>query len=404
MTAPIRRDVLQDLNQYRSEVREWLEANCPESQRQPMTPEEQYYGGRNSEFPSADAQLWFERMRDKGWICPEWPTQYGGGGLGPEQGKVIKEEMKAIRARTPLYGIGIWMLGPALLEYGNDAQKEQHLRAIINGEERWAQGYSEPGSGSDLASLQCKAEDMGDHYLVNGSKIWTTAADKCDWIFCLVRTDPDVKKQEGISFLLIDMDDPGISTTPIGLISGESEFCQTFFDSVKVPKENLVHELHKGWSVAKALLVHERKLMSELGSDSPREVLDPSAAAREYLEFDNGKIADAQLRSDLTDYNMAMHAIGLTHFRTFEEKITGVRSAAPLVMKYVGTEAEKTKSELLLAILGSQGLGWEGEGFNKAEIDTVRLWAMSKAMTIAGGTSEIQLNVIAKSVLQLPQS
>ncbi|MDG1389284.1 MAG: acyl-CoA dehydrogenase family protein [Halioglobus sp.] len=395
---------MQDLEQFRSEARQWLEENCPQSQRQPMTPEEQYYGGRNAEFPSEDAKLWFERMRDQGWIGPEWPTQYGGGDLTAQHSKIIKEEMRAIHARTPLYGLGIWMLGPALLEFGNEAQKQQHIRAIIDGKARWAQGYSEPGSGSDLASLQCRAEDKGDHFLVNGSKIWTTAADKCDWIFCLVRTDPDAKKQEGISFLLIDMDDPGISTTPIGLISGESEFCQTFFDNVKVPKENLVGELNKGWSVAKELLVHERKLMSEIGSDSPREVIVPNAAAREYLDFEHGKIADSQLRSDLVDYDMNMHAIGLTHFRTFEEKIAGVRSAAPMVMKYVGTEAEVTKSELLLAIMGSQGLGWEGDGFSKSEIDTLRLWAMSKIMTIAGGTSEIQLNVIAKNVLQLPQS
>jgi acyl-CoA dehydrogenase len=392
---------LEDLDQFRQEVRDWLEANCPESQRQPMTPRAQYWGGRRGEFPSEDARLWFERMRDQGWTVPEWPRQYGGGGLSAREARILKEEMKRIKARTPIYGIGIWMLGPAVLEYGNEEQKQKHLRAIVNGEIRWAQGYSEPDAGSDLASLQCKAEDMGDHYLVNGSKIWTTAADKCDWIFCLVRTDPNVKQQEGISFLLIDMDDPGISTTPISLISGESEFCQTFFDAVKVPKENLVGELNKGWSVAKALLVHERKLMAEMGSDTPRHAAAPNMAAREYLEFYNGRIADPRLRSELADYDMQMQAIALTHFRSFEEKTNGVRSAAPLVMKYVGTEAEKTKSELLLAIMGSRGLGWEGEGFTPEEIDTLRLWAMSKAMTVAGGTSEIQLNVIAKTILGL---
>jgi acyl-CoA dehydrogenase len=392
---------LEDLDQFRQEVRDWLEANCPESQRQPMTPRAQYWGGRRGEFPSEDARLWFERMRDQGWTVPEWPRQYGGGGLSAREARILKEEMKRIKARTPIYGIGIWMLGPAVLEYGNEEQKQKHLRAIVNGEIRWAQGYSEPDAGSDLASLQCKAEDMGDHYLVNGSKIWTTAADKCDWIFCLVRTDPNVKQQEGISFLLIDMDDSGISTTPISLISGESEFCQTFFDAVKVPKENLVGELNKGWSVAKALLVHERKLMAEMGSDTPRHAAAPNMAAREYLEFDHGRIADPRLRSELADYDMQMQAIALTHFRTFEEKTNGVRSAAPLVMKYVGTEAEKTKSELLLAIMGSRGLGWEGEGFTPEEIDTLRLWAMSKAMTVAGGTSEIQLNVIAKTILGL---
>ena len=404
MTAPVRRDILQDPEEFRSEVRQWLQDNCPESQRQPITAEEQFWGGRRGEFPSEDARLWFQRVRDKGWIAPEWPAQYGGGGLSAEQGKIIKDEMKRINARTPVYSIGIWMLGPAILEYGNEEQKQQHIRAIINAETRWAQGYSEPGAGSDLASLQCKAEDQGDHFLVNGSKIWTTNADKCDWIFCLVRTNPDVKKQEGISFLLIDMDSPGVSTTPIALISGESEFCQTFFDNVKVPKENLVGELNKGWSVAKALLVHERKLMAEIGSDSPRKIVAPNEAAHKYLEFENGKIVDAQLRSDLVDYNMQMHAIALTHFRTFEEKARGVHSAAALVMKYLGTEAEKTKSELLLSIMGSQGVGWEGDSFTAEELDTTRLWAMSKAMTIAGGSSEIQLNVIAKSVLELPQS
>ena len=405
MSVALRREILQqDLDQFRTSVRQWLKANCPESQCQPITPEEQFWGGRRGEFPSEDAKLWYERMRDQGWIAPEWPEEYGGGGLTDQHGKIIKDEMKRINARTPVYGIGIWMLGPAILEYGNEQQKQQHVRAIINAETRWAQGYSEPGAGSDLASLQCKAEDHGDHFLVNGSKIWTTNADKCDWIFCLVRTDPTVKKQEGISFILIDMDTPGISTTPIELISGESEFCQTFFDNVKVPKENLVGELNKGWSVAKALLVHERKLMAEMGSDSPRKIVVPNEAAHKYLEFENGKIADAQLRSDLIDYNMQMHAIALTHFRTFEEKTNGIRSAAPLVMKYLGTEAEKTKSELLLAIMGTQGLGWEGDSFTPEELDTLRLWAMSKAMTIAGGSSEIQLNVIAKSILELPQS
>ena len=395
---------MQELEQFRGEVRQWLQANCPASQRQPITAAEQFWGGRRGSFPSEDARLWYQRMRDKGWIAPEWPQEYGGGGLTARQGKILREELKRLNARNPLYGIGLWMLGPALLEYGNEAQKQRHIRAIVNAETRWAQGYSEPGAGSDLASLQCRAEDQGDHFLVNGSKIWTTAADKCDWIFCLVRTDPAAKKQEGISFLLIDMDSPGVSTTPIELISGESEFCQTFFDNVKVPKENLVGELNKGWSVAKALLVHERKLMAEIGSDSPRKVVPPNEAAHKYLEFANGKIANARLRLDLAEYNMQMHAIALTHFRSFEEKLAGVRSAAPLVMKYLGTEAEKTKSELLLAIMGSRGLGWEGDDFTAEELDTLRLWAMSKAMTIAGGSSEIQLNIIAKTVLELPQA
>jgi acyl-CoA dehydrogenase len=392
---------MDSLNHFRSEVRTWLAENCPESQRQAVKSGEQYWGGRDASFASEDARIWFERMRDKGWTAPEWPTEYGGGDLSEVQTKVLKEEMKSIGARSPIFSIGIWMLGPAILEYGTDEQKLQHITGIVRGETRWCQGYSEPGSGSDLASLQCKAEDMGDHFLINGSKIWTTKADECDWIFCLVRTDPSAKKQEGISFLLIDMASEGISTAPIGLISGESDFCQTFFDNVQVPKENLVGELNQGWSVAKSLLKHERKLMSEMGSDIPS--VEPAAILAEHVEFHEGKIADPDLRRQMVEYSMLMHALGLTHFRGFEERAQGITGDSTMIMKYVGTEAEVLKGELLLALMGSQGLGWEGDEFSDEEQRALRQWAMSKALTIAGGTSEIQLNIIAKRVLGLPQ-
>jgi len=392
---------MDSLDQFRSEVRSWLADNCPASQRLPVKPGEQYWGGRDASFASPDAQTWFERMRDKGWTAPEWPTEYGGGGLSEAQTKVLKEEMKSISARAPIFSIGIWMLGPAILEYGSHQQKQEHITAIVRGETRWCQGYSEPGSGSDLASVQCKAEDKGDHFLINGSKIWTTKADECDWIFCLVRTDPDAKKQEGISFLLIDMASAGITTTPIGLISGESDFCQTFFDNVDVPKANLVGELNHGWSVAKSLLKHERKLMSEMGTDIPS--VEPQAMLQDHVEFADGKIADTELRRQMVEYNMYVHALGLTHFRGFEERSHGINGDSPMIMKYVGTEAERMKGELLLALLGSQGLGWEGDQFSDDELRAVRQWAMSKALTIAGGTHEIQLNIIAKRVLGLPQ-
>lgn len=394
-----------DLDQFRLEVRQWLEDNCPASQRLPITREEQVWAGKNKQFPSDDAKLWFERMRDKGWTVPEWPSELGGGGLDERQAKILKEEMKALGCRTPLFDLGIWMLGPAVLEFGNDEQKQEHIPKIARGDVRWCQGYSEPGAGSDLASLQTRAEDMGDHFLVNGSKIWTTNADKADWIFCLVRTDPDAKKQEGISFLLIDMDDPGVTTTPIELISGESEFCQTFFDNVKVPKANLIGALNKGWSVAKALLKHERKLMSEIGGDTPGPSFGPVQAALEYVGTDeNGKLKDAALRDQLVRHEMAYRAIGLTHFRTFEERMSGqADSNVPLIMKYVGTEEGKRKEELLLALLGHQALGWDGDGFNEDEKLTTRGWLFSKALSIAGGTSEVQLNIIAKRVLGLPQ-
>ncbi|HCS26932.1 MAG TPA: acyl-CoA dehydrogenase [Spongiibacteraceae bacterium] len=388
---------------FRQEVREWLQANCPESMRKPPVREEQVWAGRNQSFPSEDAKIWFERMRDKGWTVPEWPREYGGGGLDESQCKILKEEMKALGCRAPLLDLGIWMLGPALLEYGSEEQKKEHLPNITAGKIRWCQGYSEPGAGSDLASLQCKAEDKGDHFLVNGTKIWTTNADKSDWIFCLVRTDPNVKKQEGISFLLIDMASEGVSVSPIELISGESEFCQTFFDNVKVPKKNLVAELNKGWSVAKALLKHERKLMSET-QDNAGPNISPVMAAEHYVGKDaNGKIVDHALRDQLTQHEMKFRALGLTHFRSFEERVAGVgEGTIPMIMKYVGTESSKSKEELLLALMGTQALGWEGEAFTSDELLVTRGWLFSKALSIAGGSSEVQLNIIAKRVLGLP--
>jgi alkylation response protein AidB-like acyl-CoA dehydrogenase len=393
-----------DLDQFRQTVNAWLEENCPPSQRTPITREEQVWAGKNKVFPSSDAKLWFERMRDKGWTVPEWPLELGGGGLDERQAKILKDEMKRLGCRTPLFDLGIWMLGPAVLEFGSDQQKQQYIPAIARGDVRWCQGYSEPGAGSDLASLQTRAEDKGDHFLVNGAKIWTTNADKADWIFCLVRTDPNAKKQEGISFLLIDMDDPGVSTTPIELISGESEFCQTFFDNVKVPKTNLVGELNKGWSVAKALLKHERKLMAEIGGDTPGPSFSPVQAALEYVGLDDkGKLKDVGLRDQLVSHEMAFRAIGLTHFRSFEERMNGVAdNNVPLIMKYVGTEESKRKEEVLMAVLGHRALGWNDSEFNDDELLTNRGWLFSKALSIAGGTSEVQLNIIAKRVLGLP--
>lgn len=389
---------MEPLQQFREEVRQWLAENCPAAMREPINPGEQYWGGRNAVFSSEDSRLWFERMRDRGWTAPEWPREYGGGGLSPAQAKVLKQEMQAINARAPIFNLGIWMLGPAILEYGSKQQKHRFVTPILRGEIRWCQGYSEPAAGSDLASLQCKAEDRGDHFLVNGSKIWTTKADRCDWIFCLVRTGPPTSKQQGISFLLIDMETEGISTSPIGLISGESDFCTTFFDNARVPRENLLGELNQGWSVAKFLLGHERKLMSEMGAEIPS--VEPASLPMEYA---NGKMTDPELRRQRVEYDMLMHSLRLTHARVLDERVAGLQSHLPLIMKYLGTEAEKIKGELLLAMLGSAGLGWEGEEFSASQRKALRQWAMSKTLTIAGGTSEIQLNIIAKRALKLPQ-
>ena len=397
-------DCTSELEQFRLTTRSWLENHCPPSLRDPNCQQQLVWAGRQQTFPSADARIWFQCMRDKGWTVPDWPTQYGGAGLDEQQCKILDEEMKRINCPTPLNDLGIWMLGPALLEFGSEQQKREHLPPIARGEIRWCQGYSEPGAGSDLASLQCSAEDNGDHFLVSGSKIWTTNADKADWIFCLVRTDNAAIKQQGISFLLIDMNNEAISVSPIPLISGSSEFCQVFFDQVKVPAANLVGQLHQGWTVAKGLLKHERKLMSKLGNSSNGGNISAAQTARLYADKRHGKLADAMLRDRLVQHDMTLRALSLTHLRSFEERLNGAADPnVPLIMKYLGTEEEKRKAELLMALLGDKGLGWEGDSFSADELLATRGMLYSKALSIAGGTSEIQLNIIAKRALDLPE-
>ena len=311
--------------------------------------------------------------------------------------------MRRIKARSPLSSFGIWMLGPALLEFASEEQKQKFLPPIVRGEIRWCQGYSEPGAGSDLAGLQTKAEDKGDHYLVNGQKIWTSYADKADWIFCLVRTDT-TKKHDGISFLLFDMASPGVEARPITMISGASPFCETFFTDVKVPKENLVGELNKGWTIAKRLLQHEREMISGMGLGSGvGSSASLESLAKDYFGENNGKVASAALREHIAQQKMDGKAFALTLQRTAEEAKAGIGTgAASSIFKYYGTELNKRRYELMLEIMGTQGLGWEGEGFTPTEIGVTRSWLRSKGNSIEGGTSEVQLNVVAKRVLGLP--
>ena len=394
-----------DLNAFRTEVRSWLEDNCPPAMRTPMPEAETVWGGRGEKFVNPESRLWLERMAERGWTCPTWPTEYGGGGLSTDQNKVLQEELRRIGARPALQSFGIWMLGPALLEFASHEQKLEHLPKIVRGEIRWCQGYSEPGSGSDLASLQTKAEDKGDYYLVNGSKIWTSYADDADWIFCLVRTDSNVPKHEGISFLLFDMAVEGVTTSPIRLISGASPFCQTFFDNVKVPKSNLIGELNKGWTIAKRLLQHERQMVSGIGGmsalgGSGRRLED---TAKEYVGETERRIADPTIRSKVISHRANDRAFQLTLARASEEAKAGQSDGNLASMfKYYGTEQNKRKYELLLETMGTQALGWEGDAFADRELSTTRQWLRSKANSIEGGTSEVQLNVIAKRVLGLP--
>ena len=390
---------MENLDQFRVETREWLEANCPDDMRQAMrSDEDQCWGGRNWVFSSAGQQLWLERMAAKGWTAPRWPTEYGGGGLSGDEAKVLREEMGRIGARRPLSSFGLDMLGPALLLYATQEQKEQYIPDIINGKIRWCQGYSEPNAGSDLASLRTKAEDMGDYYQINGSKVWTSYADKADWIFCLVRTDFDCPKHEGISFLLFDMASEGVSTKPIKLISGTSPFCETFFDNVQVPKGQLVGTLNKGWEIAKYLLTHEREMIGGFGlAGGGMKGMGQLAAAKRGTV--DGRLRDTSLRSEAISFELDEMAFGLTIERITEETKAGQGAgASSSILKMYGTELNKLRQELFMAIGSTDALNFDTD--EKGAL--VRNWLRSKANSIEGGTTEVQLNIIAKRILGLP--
>jgi acyl-CoA dehydrogenase len=391
-----------DLNEFRTATRAWLETNCPPSMRTPMPDDETVWGGRNATYKNPDSKLWLERMAAQGWTVPTWPTQYGGGGLSAAEARVLEEEMRRLNCRSPLQSFGIWMLGPVLLEVGTEAQKEAHLPKIARGEIRWCQGYSEPEAGSDLAGLKTRAVPQGEHFLVNGHKIWTSFANFADWIFCLVRTDPLAKKHEGISFILIDMNDLGVRTRPIRLISGASPFCETFIENVRVPVGNLVGRLNDGWTIAKKLLEHERKMIASVGERQRGAERSLAEFAKSYAGERDGKVADAVLRDRIAQHEMDACAFRLTQRRAADEAKDGSPGPASAMFKFYGTELNKRKYELLLQCAGTQALGWEGEGFAGDELRLAREWLRSKANSIEGGTSEVQLNIIAKRVLGLP--
>ncbi|MCH9670275.1 MAG: acyl-CoA dehydrogenase family protein [Gammaproteobacteria bacterium] len=390
-----------ELEQFREEVRGWIGENFPAELRTHDKQEEFYQGlPRYPEGP--DFKLWKDRVVDKGWGTPGWPTQYGGAGLPTPQARAVLQEFVAAGAYNPVAGMGTTLLGPTLLEYGNDEQKLLHLNRISRGEVRWCQGYSEPGAGSDLASLQTKAEDKGDHYLVNGQKIWTSGSLWAQWCFCLVRTDPTVK-HDGISFLLIDMSTPGVEVRPIEIISGQSPFSEVFFTDVTVPKENLVGKLNAGWTIAKRLLQFERNAVNnnrrQLTAD-PRPI---DEIAKEYVGVDEeGRIADPDLRGRIIKHMMAFKSLTLMQQRMLDETKAGQGpSEFTSVAKNARAHTQQEREELLVEIMGYQGLGWEGGSFSQTELDTTRAFLSNKAMSIYSGTSEVQYNIVAKRVLGL---
>jgi len=386
-----------ELDAFRAEAREWLEANFPKSlafQPVAMIP--------GQESNAADHKLWKQRMAEKGWGTPTWPKQYGAGGLTQSEARVLQQEMDRVGAYNPMMGMGLSMFGPTLLEYGTEDQKQRHIPPIVKGEIRWCQGYSEPGAGSDLASLQTKLEDAGDHWVVNGQKIWTSGAQYADWCFCLVRTDT-TKKHEGISFVLINMHQPGVDPRPIKLIAGSSPFCETFFTNARVEKNDMVGPYNGGWTVGKRLLQHERSGQGGGRMMAGSDVVD---VAKSYVGLDaKGRLADSDLRSRVAKHKMDAKAHALTLQRAVAEAKGNLNpSATTSVMKNSGTWIGQEKAELTLEIMGSQGLGWEGDAYTAEEREAVRTWLSGKATTIFGGSQEIQSNIVSKRILGLPDT
>ncbi|WP_293676258.1 acyl-CoA dehydrogenase family protein [uncultured Phenylobacterium sp.] len=388
-----------DLEAFRKEVREWVAQNFPASLKgagvSALTEE------RTEPTPAMEA--WRKAVGSKGWGTPTWPKEYGGGGLSSAEARVVSGEFARAGAYNPIGGMGVMMFGPTLLEYGTEAQKQEHIPPICRGEVQWCQGFSEPGAGSDLAALSTKAVDKGDHFQIDGSKIWTSGAQYADWCFCLVRTDTS-KKHEGISFVLFTMHQPGVEVRPIGLIAGSSPFCETFFTGARAEKKDLVGPLNGGWTIAKRLLQHERSGLTGAGGSLGGAGKALEDLAKDYVGVDaKGRIADSDLRTRLTTNAMNMRAFQQTAVRAMiEAKGNASPSSATSIMKNAGTELLQERHEMTLEIMGCQGLGWEGDAFSAAELAAVRGWLFGKAFTIFGGSHEVQANIVSKRILGLP--
>ena len=395
---------MSDLLAFREATRDWLAQNCPPGARGPGPISN---GSTKIVIEDADTNLWLERMVEKGWTVPSWPKEYGGGGLNNDEYLILLEEMAAINARPALSSFGTSMIGPTLLEFGTPEQKQRHLPRIARAEVEWCQGYSEPGSGSDLASLSTRAEDQGDHFLINGQKIWTSGAHNADWMFCLVRTDPDAPKHEGISFVLLPMDQDGVEVRPIRMISGESRFNETFFTDAIAAKDDLVGELNKGWTVGKRLLQHERSGMESLVSGgSKSDVMSLVSEAKRCIGLRDGKLADAGYRQQVLKYEMDNKVFRMSQRRAVEESEGGTPGAVTSIFKVYGSELQQAYYDLLLQMRGVQGfpdtMVADHANFSGRELNDAKQWLYYRAASIYSGSNEVQRNIIAKRVLGLP--
>lgn len=394
------------LQTFRQETRNWLKANAPESLFGTRKGRfDGYWGGKKNTESNPDVLAWRDVMVERGWSAPTWPTEYGGGGLSDAEAEILEDLLDEFKLPPPVVGFGLAMIGPTLLDFGTEEQKREHIPKIIRGEIRWCQGYSEPSAGSDLAAVQTRGIVEGDTMLVNGQKVWTSYADKSDWIFCIVRTDPDVKKQRGISFILVDMESDGVSTSPIPLISGASPFCETFLENVHVPMTNMVGALNEGWTVAKALLGYERSMIGSAisGQMSVAEQILIKRARRARGGKDGEKIADESIRQDIARFGILNECMTMVGQRVYEAQEAGkAPGSESSIMKIVGTDIKQQRFELSMRIGGLDSTGWDGDGFTAEDFDETREYLRSRANSIEGGSSEIQKNIIAKRVLGLP--
>ena len=394
-----------DLDLFREETRNWLDANCPEQMRDLSF----HWEDAHLIYNRDEAKSWLRTMAVKGWVAPSWPAEFGGGGLSKDKARILSQEMKRIKATPPSSGMGLTMIGPTLLEYGTAEQKQRHIPRICDGTIRWCQGYSEPGAGSDLAAIQTRAVLQGDHFIINGQKIWTSGAQYADWMFALVRTDTHAAKHDGISFVLLDMHQPGVSVKPIQLISGSSPFCETFLDDVTARRDDLVGDLNKGWTVGKRLLQFERSGIGGLSgavkkkNPATNKLNDLAVLAKRYLGESNSKIADQSARDKVILHSMTEKAFKLTTQRVSEENLSGkTLGDTTSIFKLVGANLSRNATQLKSELMGFNGIGWEGNGFSNKELESTRNWLNSRAVTIYGGTNEIQMNIISKRVLGLP--
>jgi alkylation response protein AidB-like acyl-CoA dehydrogenase len=379
---------------FRDEVRAFIAAAMP--------PHLRAKADNDGHFEHHETMEWHRILFTKGWVAPHWPVEHGGPGLDATQRFIVNEELELANAPA-LSPFGLAMVGPAIIEFGNADQQRRFLPKILTGDEVWCQGYSEPNAGSDLASLRTRAEDDGDHFIVNGQKTWTTHAQYADWIFCLVRTDPNAKKQAGITFLLIDLKTPGVTVKPFLTIGGTPAFAETWFDNARVPKANVIGEIHGGWTVAKALLGHERTLIAAVGAIG-RQIRSCKRIAGRTKYGGGTLLDDAGLRAKIARLEIRHRSLQMANWRALAGAQLG-RAPGPesSLLKIRGAELVQQGYELAMELMGHDALAWfpEGDTVPVIEQSVASLFCYLRATTIYGGSNEIQKNIISKQILRL---